>query len=305
MKFYGLFYIDDDLNKKQSSNLNHSGSINIYLNNAYYLAKNLFDINGIKLNLLTNNKDLIKKIVPDIDKYCNLLEISFFTNVPKNARFYSAHFKLDVFRYLSNLEKNEYVGLIDLDVICINKFSDSFIDLFNNRIPIVYDITNQRVDAYGENKIIEDLSYVLGEKSLGRWYGGEFIFGSPDFFKKLVDHINEVYLNYCNNLNKLSHHGDEVIVSAAIEKMIKKGENIKLVNDLLIIERYWSKIPRHKQNRFKYVEKSSLLHLPADKKFISDNRNLEVEKFLKKYKKYRFYRKFKGLVGDLIKKVNF
>ena len=45
--------------------------------------------------------------------------INFKTIVPKKTHFYSCHFRVDIFRYLSTL-KNVYSVLLDLDVLVLS-----------------------------------------------------------------------------------------------------------------------------------------------------------------------------------------
>ncbi|MHA3091609.1 hypothetical protein [Acinetobacter brisouii] len=300
MNIYTLFYIQSDKNRIESVNLKNDDRLRVYVDNLFFLSKNLFLKTSNKLNVITNNGEKIVNLNSDIELYCNLIEIDFSTNVPENAKFYSAHFKLDVFRYFSKLPNEFYGGLIDLDVICLGENFKIFNELLEKKESLVYEITEQRLPAYGFDVIKKDISYVLGMESVGKWYGGEFIFGDAIFFKKLIKEIDGIYQNYIKNIDHLSHHGDEVIVSAAIEKLIRNGVSLKSISNNGIIERYWSVYPKHKQRKIEFYLDNFFLHLPADKDFISNNCNLEINSFIKKYKKYVFIRKLKSFIKQKI-----
>jgi hypothetical protein len=300
MNFYSLFYLQENDDKVESVNLNSNNHLKIYIDNMFFLSKTLFDASGSKLNVITNNIEKIREIGRDIDKYCDFLELDFDTKIPENAKFYSAHYKLDVLRYFSRLPTDNYIGLIDIDIVCMGKNFENLKTLFERKYNLVYDITEQRSSAYGILNLKKDLGLILGHESEGHWYGGEFIFGSPIFFKKLVVQIDKIYVNYVKNIESLSHHGDEVIVSAAIEMLKQQGISIKSVNNIGIIERYWSVYPKHKQEKLNFYLNNFFLHLPADKTFIADNISLNLPDFINKYKKYALLRKIKSYMKNKI-----
>lgn len=298
MYFYSLFYLQENDDKVESVNLNSNNHLKVYIDNMFFLSKTLFDASGCKLNVVTNNIEKIKEIGRGIDKYCDFLEINFDTKIPGNAKFYSAHYKLDVLRYFSQLPIDNYIGLIDIDIVCTGENFDKLKSLFEKKYNLVYEITEQRSSAYGMPNLKKDLGLILGRNSEGNWYGGEFIFGNPIFFKKLIVEIDKIYVNYVKNLDYLSHHGDEVIVSAAVEILKNQGVLIKSVNNIGIIERYWSVYPKHKQKKLSFYLNNFFLHLPSDKEFIADNISLNLSDFINKYKKYVLFRKIKSYVKN-------
>lgn len=300
MKVYSLFYVQENDDKIESVNLNSNNNLEVYINNIFFLSRTLFESSGSKLYVITNNVKKIRQIGRDIDKYCDFLELNFDTKIPENAKFYSAHYKLDVLRYFSQLPIDNYIGLIDIDIVCTGENFENLKSLFERKYNLVYDITEQRSSAYGISNLKKDLGLILGRKSEGHWYGGEFIFGTPIFFKKLIVQIDEIYVNYVKNIDYLSHHGDEVIVSAAIEILKQQGISIRSVNNTGIIERYWSVYPKHKQEKLNFYLNNFFLHLPADKKFIADNISLNLSDFINKYKKYALLRKIKSYIKNKI-----
>lgn len=287
--FFGLLYID--LNEDSAVNLDYkskSNSVAIYLNNAIILSKTLAE-NNIQYILLTNNKKYLESILPS-SANISIKEIIFTTHVPSGLKFYSAHFKLDAFKYIANL-KISYAVLCDLDIVCITPIPKSFTNLVLNKTSLVYDITDQIHPAYGENLIISDTEKLTKKIGEGRWYGGEFIAGDPKFFLKLSDKITSIYQNYLESTSSLHHVGDEAYSTAAISLLKLEGEKIEDAGTLGIIGRYWSVNTLHHQRPFEYFENCFLLHLPADKLFLSNylvcnsNEAPISKKFIISYKK--------------------
>ena len=216
-------------------------------------------------------------------------EIPFTTKVPSGIRFYSAHFKIDAFRYLSSLDE-DYVALCDLDMVCVNDIPQCLTNNIKSKIPMYYDIFDQVIPAYGHNTIIRDLKKIHGFDSEGRWSGGEFISGSPKFFRLLVKEIDALYGNYIQNIDSLHHVGDEAFTSAALEKIRKKIEYVADAGVLGVVGRFWSVSTCHPQKPFKYYENCFLLHLPADKRFLADlaaQKKLDRVNFFREYSMYR------------------
>ena len=263
--------------------------IEVYIKNALTLSKSL-KLQGISFTLLTNDKVHINKILNNINEFLVVEEITFSTVVPTGSRFYSAHFKLDVFKYFSTLESKEYVGICDLDMICINQLPQSLENCINDKIPCFYDITDQVINAYGANTIINDIELLTGVRSEGRWAGGELILGDSSFFKKLSNTIDDIYINYINNIKTLHHVGDEAFTSAALEILRKSGTYIADIGQLNIVGRHWNCYVEHDKRAFSYYSNCFLLHLPADKRFLADisSYNLNTSNdYLIQYNRYR------------------
>ena len=132
-----------------------------------------------------------------------------------------------------------------------------------------YDISNQVIPAYGRDVILNDMETLLGERSEGRWAGGEFLLGPPGFFAELTGIIDDLYPRYVDNVRSLHHVGDEAFTSAALERMRKGGRYMTDAGTLGIIARYWNANVAHWQRPIEACRECFLLHLPADKKFIA------------------------------------
>ena len=181
--FYALMYLSDKNDSINSPTKNSNQKIIVYLKNACVLARSLYETFGVGLTVLTNDPLRCQKLVEEFstDAYLKFVEIDFCLPVPDDIGFYSAHFKIDVFRYFSSL-KSQYSILIDLDVICLRKISDCVSNLLKNRVPVVYDITDQVIQEYGDLCVIADLEKIGAKSSVYRWLGGGVYWRGCRFF---------------------------------------------------------------------------------------------------------------------------
>lgn len=281
IKIFGLLHLDESEQSAMNiSTKDFRELVSIYINNAIVLSKSL-QIRGVAFGLLTNDKLLIEECMPKIDDGFSLeiIEIPFITRVPSGIRFFSAHYKVDVFRYLASLG-GSYYAFCDLDMVCINDFPASLYNIIEARIPLYYDISDQVIPAYGVDIIIRDLSTIGSLKSEGRWSGGEFISGPPEFFRKLVSEIESIYDDYVANIQSLHHVGDEAITSAALERIKRQGLYIADAGNIFVVGRYWNANVLHPQKPFSYFKNCFLIHLPADKRFLSNLARLKPEDFV-------------------------
>jgi hypothetical protein len=286
---YGLLYLDKTEGNSMNVQLKtFKERINLYFKNAVTLSNSL-QKKGIKFVLLTNDLNLIKENCIYSQAEIDIEQISFVTQVPVGIRFYSAHFKLDVYRYLATLMV-PYIGFCDLDMICINDIPHCLSENISQQIPMIYDISDQVVPAYGQDTITRDIESILRSKSQGKWYGGEFIAGSPNFFAILIQEIDQLYNNYITNISQFHHVGDEAITTAALESLQKKGMQIVDAGKLKIVGRFWSIKVLHHQKSFDWYQDCFLLHLPADKKFlasIASKKTADVGTFTQEFRAYK------------------
>ena len=281
---------------------NFQERIDVYVNNAINLSHSL-QRRGVEFILLTNNKSIVDEVIKSNSQELQVIEIPFLTKIPSGVKCFSAHFKIDVFRYLSSLS-DEYTGVCDLDMMCINAFPACFLNNIENRIPMVYDISDQVIAAYGYDVIIRDLELIHHLKSEGKWAGGEFITGAPDFFATLTAEIDKIFDNYLNVLGKLHHVSDEAIVSAALEIIRKKGIYISDAGILGIVGRYWNARTLHAQKPLEYFMKCSFLHLPLDKFFLAEMAKKELSGFAAFKREYMLYRRSPiSILKKIIKRI--
>lgn len=290
---YSLLYLAEN----QSSSImdmyadTYAKKRKFYLKSAINLSNSL-QKRGVDFTLVTNRKS---EVLNELDRlgYSNYLKvkyIDFKLYVPNGLFYYSTHFKLDVFRYFASLNEDMYVGLIDLDAIAINKIPICLKNLIESRIPCVYDVSDQLIPAFGAEIILKDMQRLSSDICAGRWYGGELIMGTPDFFAVLTQETQVIYERYLTIVDELFHKGDEMIVSVALEKIQRKGTYVADLGTLGVIGRYFS-VPtvKHPQKPFRYFENCFLLHLPVDKDFLAKlnpEYAAERDSFLKSYKLY-------------------
>lgn len=282
VKFYTLLYIDAE---NQALSINGiSGAfedqIETFIKCCDSLNDSLKFFANNELIVLTNNKSYIE----NKSKKFKSIEIDFEMDVPKDIKFYAAHFKIDVFRYFSTLSDSEYSFLIDNDVLCINEMPLNLMNCIKNNIPTYYDITEQIPNDI-RRTIITDKNFLMSEdSSIGKWAGGEFMGGDNKFFRLLYDEIMLMKDIYIINYKQFHHQGSETLVSAAIEK-IKHKKYICNVGLFGGIGRYWSVPTRHVQNPWDSYKHNFLLHIPNDKYFIASIDKID-ENLVLKYENY-------------------
>jgi hypothetical protein len=270
-ELFGLLHVARDA--KLPINMKVRGadeSLGIYLANAVTLAKSL-EQQGVRFTLLTNDLPAINALYerrPFLTRI-PVRELAFSRAVPEGIGFFSAHYKLDVFQFLSTLEGSSYVGLLDLDMIAVNELPASLRSIIEQRIPACYDITEQVLSGVGRGTLIGDLSRFTQVSPEGRWIGGECIMGPPAFFAKLSTRVDALFAQYASCFDQLHHQGDEMLVSAALEDLRREGPYIAELGALGAVARYWSVPVKHGQKAFRWYQDSFLLHLPADKHFLA------------------------------------
>lgn len=291
LKFFGLLHINQDENSTVTirSDITFEEIVETYLKDADLLSKTLTEY-GIEFTLITNKPEFVNKLIKRLNLHSQfqIQKINFSYKIPHGIKFYSAHYKFDVFKYFSSLSEDEYVGLIDLDMVALGSIPQCLENLAKNKIPICYDVSDQVIPAHSHEVIIKDLERFQSTPSEGRWNGGEFIAGTPSFFSKLCQKIDLNYEKYVEIFYELHHNSDEMLTSVALEQLRKEGTYIADAGTLGIIGRYWSCPVAHQQKSFDYYKDVFLLHLPADKELLSnlDKKNIfSKEKIISEFEK--------------------
>lgn len=265
---YGLLHLAEGESSAENFAIkDFDQQVSLYVRCATTLANSLRTV-GVEFTLLTNQSATLASIAQSIGSGLPIVDIPCRTIVPHGARFFSAHFKLDAFRYLASLNA-DYVCLCDLDMVCINPMPRCLSNNIELRIPMCYDISDQVIPAYGHDVIIRDLETLHGSRSEGRWCGGEFLSGAPAFFERLCEVVDKVYDNYLKSIGTLHHVGDEAVTSAALELLRRAGTCVADVGTLGIVGRYWNSETLHLQKSPDYYQGCFLLHAPADKQFLA------------------------------------
>lgn len=263
--YYGLLHI----NRRETTAMNLGGSdfdqkLSIYKRNAITLARSLAAA-GLPFTLLTNSRQALSELPDSVP----CLEIPFSLELPSGTGFYSAHYKIDVLRHFATARDGYHI-LCDLDVICINPLPRSLLTLVARGTPLCYDVSDQVIPAHGRDVIIDDLSRLGGLPSEGRWYGGELIGGTPDFFRRLCVQIDQVLPRYLASIRSLHHTSDEAIVTPALELLKLQNVTIADAGTIGLISRFWSTEVAHPQRPLAWSAACFLLHLPYDKQLLAE-----------------------------------
>ena len=269
INFFGLLHIKNHENKILNfSSANEGEKILVYLKNAILLDKQL-QYYGYRLILITNKKTYLKRILKKLNYDLNLRSIKFETFVPKNTHFYSCHFRVDVFKYLSTL-KNVYSVLLDLDILILNN-PQKFLFMQKKNISLVNDISQNVIPAYGRNQILKRLKIINPNINKISWFGGDFFAGNYFFYKNLFIKTKFYQKKFVKNIKDLYNQTDELFISASLFDLISnKNLKIKYANKLDIFTRYWNTNVLHNQKKITFYKKYTFLHVPADKIFLSN-----------------------------------
>lgn len=261
-RFYGLLYLD----AAASGGVNlarRSDAVDTYLRCAATCHASFVE-NGEAFALITNDAALVRARLADLGcASIEVIEMAFQALVPKEARFYAAHFKLDVLRAFAAGALGARVGLVDIDCLLLRPpvLSDAL---------SVYDISDQVYPDYGIERVRSDLERVAGLSiAVPRWFGGEFIAGPAGSFRVLMEAVDACLPRYVAGLGDLHHVGDEMVVSAAIHRAVRGGLEIDDIGRTSQIVRWWSGRTHHRQVPFSAAKAYAVLHLPSDKLFLA------------------------------------
>ncbi|SES41943.1 hypothetical protein [Rhizobium sp. NFR03] len=307
LRLFTVLYIDEKETQHSSIGRGVLSSRDVYVRCASNLLASCHR-NGVQVEILTNQPEYVNGQLRRSGAREIAVGTSFTRDVPKGIPFYAAHFKLDAIRQLGSGAFGDFVGLVDNDVVMLTPPPVDFSTWTDDRL-FVYDISETVLEEYGEKLVSADLKRVAAaDLTSTQWYGGEFIAGSRSAFGILSERLEELWPAYKQLTGSLHHVGDEIIVSAAIDRLVDEGKI--LVTDVgdekhRWISRWFSTRSRFRQRPLSHHLGSAMLHLPADKRFIavSDVRHFEPEPFISTYKKHvkrkLALRKLVNLIGML------
>lgn len=181
-KFYTLLYLDHSEKRLMGGRtLTADKRIDVFVGCACMLDKSLpwafgeppaksqptFDP---RLTILTNDKAAVGASLRRCGHDVAVEEIPFSLNVPKGIPFYSAHYKIDAFRYLALRPDNEYSILLDSDVVALRPANEEFRSIVAGGYPLSYTLPNY---GNGTDQKIGDCRRVAPEATACEWTGGE------------------------------------------------------------------------------------------------------------------------------------
>lgn len=285
IKLYSLFYADAASRRHANLSSAAGGDIEAYLRCGVTLARSCRHF-GVPYAIITNNKPTVDAHLLRCGTPVETLQIPFDLDVPDEAAFFAAHFKLDVFRAFGDGRFGSLVGLIDIDMVMLRR---PVLPPCTERTMLVYDLAEPTRRCFGETRVVGDLRRVGGpDAPAAYWYGGEFIAATPVVFRELDVEIRRLWPRYRSHMNTLHHVGDEMIVSAAIAGLQRQGVTIKDVGRDKTVARWWTARTGFEQAPFRTVADSALLHLPSDKPFLGSRSEMAFDPtdFLDAYRAY-------------------
>lgn len=287
IRFFSLLFVDGDNTKHANLRAGHEDPIDIYIECASTLAQSL-KASGSSLAVLTNDEALIRErmarlaLPPDFE----VTQLAFNRKVPRGIPFYSAHFKLDLFRYFGACTEAEPICLLDGDTVLLTQPN---IDRTLEDGLIIYDIVGQLAGDCTPAELLKDIEAVGGTTlDCVRWYGGEFILGRPIAFSRLADKVDQIWPKYLDAINSVRHVGDEMVVTAALTRLQAEGMKLLDAGQAKLISRWWTARTNSRQVPFSVAAKSNILHLPSDKLFLRQmaRRPFISSTFLTEYRRY-------------------
>jgi len=269
IKYYGLLHIDRDRNSNANIKWTLRDHVDIYISCAGLLAQSAAAL-AIPFALFTNEKALIEQRLAALGLGpLEVIEIPFSIDVPRVKKFYSAHFKIDVIKALATGHYGEIAGLIDVDTVFMHAFPPDLPELARTGI-VAYDVSSDVFPLHYDKRIGQDLELIADCRiERPRWYGGEFLIASREGFAGLHREIEACWPRYVANVKSIHHVGDEMAVSAALHRLERRGVPVIDGGVRGLIARWWSWRTKYRQLSFSEIEKAALIHLPADKTFLS------------------------------------
>jgi len=299
IKFYTLLYIDlEEKRTLQGAERTGLDRLKIFVQNSVLLDRSIRNTNSNidGVTILTNRGDIIQGILSEMG-YDNMsyIDIPFSLDVPKGIKFYSAHYKIDVFGYLSTRSDDEYSILLDNDIVALKALPSTFWDIAYAKIPMCYRINETNCD-----RIQTDCRKVDSDIPVVEWLGGEFIAGDNKFYENLYNRCFNIAPRYFRKLDEnLFHIGDEVLTSMSMSMMTNEGIRIIDAGAMGFIYRYWGMHEREPLAKYDPV----FAHFPADKVWLASLSNAQFTPpdFCRKYNKhwalFKYLLKIKKLIG--------
>ena len=284
VRFFTLLYVAEGIVDQTLAGgvkkLSGEDRILVYLKNCHTLNHCLKINQLVGLTILTNKSEYLESLKKKYNLSFQVKEIAFDLDVPKNIGFYSAHFKIDAYRYLGTLA-NTYSFLLDNDVVCLKNMPMTMHELIDKHIAVHYAFPVCKVEKHDVNM----MKYIEPSIITGEWSGGEFIGGDAVFYAELYQNIIGFADRYFKRVHEMFHQGDEMLTSIALEKMKLGGWKIIDGGMVNLIYRYYSVV----ENKTIESYKSWMVHLICDKHFLAgiDCESYQINSdFIVKYNRY-------------------
>jgi len=262
LRCYGLLYVD----RRHDKHVNlrpGKDPVVVYVGCASLLAASARWA-GESFTVLTNAASELHRIAAEHGFppfACK--EIAFDLEIPRNIRFYQAHYKLCALDAMASGELGGFTALIDIDAVLLGGLSPRLGGLHGLH---AYGIDEGLAEAH-----LGDLHRLIGHpRGPRRWFGGEFIAGDPAALRPLAAAVKMLLPRYLEAVPTLAHVGDETLVSAALNLLIEAGAAVHDVGPERTVVRWYSSRLRVRQERLAQALDATMLHLPADKSFLQE-----------------------------------
>ena len=206
-----------------------------------------------------------------------LLPHAFTMEVPRGINFQSAHYKLELLQAFGTGAFGEYCAMVDIDAVLLRA-----IELPDPGAIYFYDISPQHFGGAVPPKAQADLDMVSGVHiDQPRWFGGEFKAGPAYLFKALGDEIAAMWPRYHDVARQMYHTGEEMVLSAAVNRMMQQGLPVRDAGAARMVARWWSLETKNPIGAWADAARCALFHLPACKQFLAgDFAPFDSESFL-------------------------
>lgn len=284
---FALLYVEGG--KRGSPNLKRQfDGIDTYIRCAITLSRSCM-CHGQQVTILTNEPEFLSARSKAFGFELSTQPFHAERPVPDWIPFAAAHKKLDVFSAFGSGDYGDLVLLLDLDCVALEPIR---LNGASEDALFVYDLTQQELSASGFD-VVKASYEVLGSPAnqTVRWFGGEFLGGSPAAFKILAETVSDIWPDYINRLSRVHHHGDEMLFNAAVSRL-NSGAQLRLIDQGIdsecvrgsTIRRWWSARTPFPQRPLHY-KLPSVLHMPADKDFLAKihNKQFSPRNFLSRY----------------------
>lgn len=264
-RFHTLMYVSEGPEEGVNLRKPTAPRLQMYLKCALAMSR-MMAANGDRLTILTNDADRLCALSADLDP-ADVAQLDFTLDVPEGVPFYSAHYKLEVFRAFGSGAFGARPALCDLDMLALRRVPR---DPAPGHDMLVYDITPSMVADVGAERILQDLSLLLqAPVRTPRWFGGEFLAGPAEQFAALSAEITRIWPRYVDNIDTLSHVGDETITTAALLTLEAAGMPLRDAGTAGLVRRWWSARTHFPQAPLAQASDVCFLHVPADKEFLA------------------------------------
>ena len=258
------------LTEQRSANVRRSGARlqRLFVGQALSLARSL-NICGKELRVFTNDRDTVLDLIaresPSGAIRLQVKQVDFPRSLPEDIGFFAAHHKLFLYPHFARDAHPNC--LLDADVV-INSNNLSLAQLFDQDGRIdgwVYDISDQVFPAYGTQALQQDIRLLGASHPFPRWYGGEFIMGTPSLFAYLHEHCSRNLTSYVALLSRLHNvGGEECFVSSALNHNAQ-GLTLADAGASGLVVRQWTNRTLHVGKPCKVLKQCLFWHLPDAK----------------------------------------